>query len=504
MKNNNLSFNNNDKIIIAIIGVFTFCFFAIAGYGWHFYKEEIDLLYSASKIKTLKELWGCFLSGNVSGNAHPSNYNPPPLTFFTAFYRPMLFLFAFIQYSIMGIQSYGYYLCSIGFHCINIPLIFYFLRHFVSLATAILCALLFAFHPSFAAWIGNANMQQYSISTTCIIVVTLLIKRYFTEHTIKFLVYALFLFSLTLFIRETIIIAPVILLWLWLLFQNKSNRSSIIKTACISMLFFLASIPYLIAKAFIFPISLNAHQPTSFTNFAAKASLFLLQIKLFIYDFLSVSWFPDGYPIVKVCLLGMLFLGFILLLAGNSRTRYIIAAFGCMALLLWPAILIGYFVPSRFFYEATPAYLFGWAYLIEYVSPMAQKIGRTFIIALIICNICYAAITIHRRTIEPAAFYHNIMKLKNFHDVIYNRKLCFFGLSDTFCWTGLAQQLWFYKINNGHQIFILSKEESGNSVITLKDGWINQQVTFISWDSSKHEFYVYQQPISMQSFVATF
>jgi hypothetical protein len=388
----------------------------------------------------------------------------------------MLFVFAFIQYSLLGMQPYVHYLISIGLHCINIHLTHYLLTSFVNAATALTCTIIFAIHPSYATWLGNANMQQYTISTTCVILVALLLKKYLDCHHKKFLIRAILLFGFTLFIRETIIIAPAIIAWLSLMRIINWRKACLLIGA-----FTVATLPYLTAKLSIFPLTLTNKQPTSFTNFSAKASLWIVQARTFLYDLLGISWF-QGHLKIKAFMIIVLLLGILLMFLKNTRKRHIIAALGCMTLLLWPGIMIGYFIPSRFFYEATPAYLIAVALLIEHNSPPLQKIIRLILSVLIIGSIGYTVITVHDRTKEPTRFFHAIMNLKN-NSVIQNNPLCFFNLTNDLCWTGLAQQLWLYKINNGQPLFVLTESEPPCSHFP-------PNTTFITWDYAKNKFYV--------------
>ncbi len=450
MKNKLLLFMNKKSAIVFIV-FFTFILFALAGLGWHFYKEEIDLFYTASQAKSLKDLLAFFLSGNVSGNAHPTNYVPVPLTFLTSFYRPLLFVFAFIQYSLLGMQPYAHYLFSIALHCVNIPLMFYLLRSFVSPTTAVICSALFAIHPSFATWLGSANMQQYTISTTCIIILVLFFKKYLEGRCRRerpALITSLMFFAVTLFIRETIIVAPVIFIWLSIMHIIPWK-----KAFNLAALFTLATIPYITAKLIAFPLAITTNQPTSFTNLAAKTTALFLQLQLFLYDFLGISWFPHGYPKLKLWFVAVLLFGLVILFFKNTRKANIIAALGCMALLLWPAILVGYFVPSRFFYEATPCYIIALAFLLEYTAPLLQKHFRAIIEGLVVCSLFYTAIIIRERTIKPTQFYQAIMKLKDNQTELQGNPLCFFGLTSALNWTGIAQQLWLYGVNNHKPIF---------------------------------------------------
>lgn len=475
MKTNVLLFTNNKLIIIGIT-LCTLLLFIIAGYGWHFYKEEIDLFYATSKINSLRGLLGCFSSGNVSGSAHPSNYTQPQLTFLTSFYRPLLFVIAFIQHSLLGMQPYAHYIVSICLHCFNIPLMYYLLSHFVNNVTAIVCTCLFALHPSFAPWLGNANMQQYTISATCIILVTLLLKKYLISSRKKFLISALLLFIFTLFIRETIIVAPAIIILLGL-FKIIPTRKMFILTG----LFTLATLPYLLAKMTLFPLLTTNAQATSFTNISAKTSLWFSQARTFLYDFLSISWL-QGCPKIKALVVLMLLIVFFVLFFNNTKKHFFIVALGCMVLLLWPGMMVGYFIPSRFFYETTPAYIIAIALLIEYNAPRLRNFAYITVGLLVIGSSYYTAITLHERTKEPTIFYHAIMKLKN-NPTLQNNPLCFFNLTNKLCWTGLAQQLWLYKINNGKPIFVLTETEEPFSNFP-------RNTIFITWDNAKNEFYV--------------
>ncbi|MCU0652833.1 MAG: tetratricopeptide repeat protein [Candidatus Pacebacteria bacterium] len=88
------------------------------------------------------------------------------------FYRPLVTLSYFINYSVWGLQPFGYHLLQLLFHCANAALVFYLLKSILEKygavngrAVAIAAALIFAVHPAnveSVAYVGSIGEVTYT------------------------------------------------------------------------------------------------------------------------------------------------------------------------------------------------------------------------------------------------------------------------------------------------------------------------------------------------------
>lgn len=472
--------------------ILCFLFFAYFGYHWHFYKEEIDLFIDASNIKNLTDGFHVFLTGNTSGNAHPSNYQSETLTFLNSFYRPLLFIITYIQFKFFGMQAYPYYLTAISIHLLNAFILSIILRKYFSQFLSFLLMFLFIFHPAFATWIGNANMQQYLISTTSILFIFILLKKYFAVKKVYLLASANLLYLCTLFLRETIIAIPgvlTLLFFIYIITKQAINRSRIF-LAITS--FTLSSCIYIFIKQCVFPF--QASGQSSFTNLSAPWNLYWLQINLLLQDILSLSWFPYGNPYIKIIIIITLLTYLLIRFLKSSYKKEIVFFIGTFVLFLWPAILIGYFIPSRYFYEAAPCYIFILGYLFKDIQNKKIFLISIFGIFTSI-NVIYTFKTIKTRQIEPIIFYQALQKLPLHSPLIHNNPLCFFSLTESLSWTGLAQQLWLYKISYYQPIYLFQQLELHPHKNSFPEQYISikrehHSFIFSSQDKTKAWFFI--------------
>lgn len=454
--------------------VITFIFFVVAGYGWEFYKKEIDLFCAADKVQSWRDILTFFLDGNASGNAHPSNYVAPPLTVFSSFYRPLLFVSAYVQYIFLGMRPYLHYVISIVFHCCTIPVMYIWLTRWVSSAIAAAACTLLALHPAWALWIGSPNMQQYTVNTLLIVLIALSAHNFVFKKRWYDLLAVAGVSIVSIFYRETMVVAPffVVMLAMGL---SAHRRALVVLAAVLSLI----SAGYVACKLFLYPLSAPGAVSSSFTNMHHSIVSFVGQVKLFISDFCALSWFPQGYPLLKgFVLVAMLGATFLLWRRSFYKRQLGYAALG-MFFLLWPAFLIGYFSPSRYFYEASPAYFLFVGLLFKGQGRRVVRWGSIVFFMCMSGSLVYTWHTIHERKKAPALFAAALAPLRN-NEVIKHNALCFVGFPPHLCSTGIAQQMWLYRMNDYHPIYVVDTMEQAAEYDAVLIGWDDEKCRFFS------------------------
>ena len=136
---NNLNFflKTHTKIVISILLFLTILLLLGLPYKnwWFFGADDFHALFEGYKLKTFKDLFHCFLDGNIAKGAGPSNYIQPtaPSSFFSTFYRPLYLIYFGIQYWLFGSYAYPYFLLNLFFHAINTVILFNIFTYFIKI-----------------------------------------------------------------------------------------------------------------------------------------------------------------------------------------------------------------------------------------------------------------------------------------------------------------------------------------------------------------------------------
>lgn len=407
------------KVVIAVtLFLVIFCIFGLPFTSWWFFgADDFHALYLGYQTKTVKQLLYHFIDGNIAQGAGPSNYAQPTThpTFFSVYYRPLYLVYLTLQYWFFGTNAYYYHLCNVFFHALNTALIFMIFCWFSPFVPALFAALFFAVHPQIGYRFGAIVNLHYYVNVTLLIGVTIFYKKWL--DTKKWWTYlgACLLFALSLLTRESSIVFPAVLfLGTWV---YKKNKTHCIKSVCGFIL--IASL-FLVWRLHLYPFG---NVPTS-----PSCSLIskLPELKVFLYDFFTLSWLPWGKPLIRLGLLIGCMTGFFALFLRCTKKRETNLLFGAGSIMLWPA-LMGPYSP-RYFYEAWPFFLAGFLMCFTYQEPVLNsKFKQTELIffSLLICF--YSAFcwdSFQRRAIKHQQLSTAVHQLIQ-NSRVHNRALCF-------------------------------------------------------------------------------
>ncbi len=471
-----------NKITLVTIGIFL-AIFLILGLpfkNWGFLHDDWGVIYHAkttgNKISTL------FTEGSMTAVQQPNNYIIPEQSFFAVLYRPFVYLFLHIQMVLVGVNAYALMLITIFFHALNAVLLFFILLGFISFWESLFATLLFAFHLSMWDWMGWIAGQNQVVNLTLVLVITMLLKKYFATNSplISFetpyrllrtnaglyLISATLLYAFSLFYREEALIMPF---WLMLsipfmvrdaslLTTNGNNKPfparlkerSISKDMSVTISSFLiATAGYFFVRSYNFPLKstgagIKGH--LSITSFLYSLKNRFFDVVTLLTDIANLAWLPGGNRLLKGSLLA-LFLSFILwLFYKNKKKLIILYCITSMFMWMWPAVWRYY--SSRFLYMGLPFLVVALVLLVtqyRYKSPKAKNrwvnVAGIFCIALTITNtmLLFTHFKYREKQLHTTA---NAFKDLIQNPALIGKKVCFIGLPyDTFV-SSVAQAMW--------------------------------------------------------------
>ncbi|MHA1693721.1 MAG: hypothetical protein ACTSUG_00550 [Candidatus Helarchaeota archaeon] len=159
-KINNIWSKRKTLILSLLIFIIVFSLLGLPYTKWSFYQEDFASVWGSQNIK----LTNWFLGKDLHLSGRPSNYISPKFSFFSAYYRPVVFLFYYFQSLFFGANAYGYFLITILLHALNSVILFNISLYFFDYLLAFSGALFFAFHSSLIGWLGSRGAQAIYIT----------------------------------------------------------------------------------------------------------------------------------------------------------------------------------------------------------------------------------------------------------------------------------------------------------------------------------------------------
>ncbi|MBD3231334.1 hypothetical protein GF322_01595 [Candidatus Dependentiae bacterium] len=426
------------KTFIFSISIFSLIFILLGlpFKNWWFYgSDDFHGLYLGYKTTNWNDLFYFFKNGHTNQEMGPSNYkfSNEPQNFFSAYYRPLYCIYLTFQYWLLGTNGYYYHLCNVFFHTTNSLSLFYLFLHLTNLFTAFLFALMFAVHPQIAYRFGAIVNLHYYINAMLLLLLFIFFKNYIDSKKWYYNLLSVILFSLSLFTRETSIVIPAILFLGLYLYPQKykfSNFKNLLNKTLNNFYkvfgLLCSAICFLLLRIYLYPIKFtNCSKPLNLISIISKIKNRFPELKVFIYDVLSLSWLPWGQKnlrcIILISIILFLFYSFI----KNTKKVYVTYFITSALIMLWPAYLVNY--NPRYFYEAYPFILFAFIFLFKYSKINFKKfkiIGTAtltfFVIFLFIFTFVNFKIRENKMKIMSGAVYELIQ-----NPIIQNRNLCF-------------------------------------------------------------------------------
>lgn len=504
--------------------------------NWGFKTDDYGNIYHC-KIEKLSDVSRFFYEGNMERFNHPSNIPQQDQAFFCGLYRPVSFLYYYLQYLLFGTTPYSYFLVTIILHALNSLLLFFLFCYFSSFLIALFAALFFAFHPSLWNWLGWVSAQTYQIEVLVLLLSLFSLKKYFeTKKTWLYLLSCL-LYASNLFLKEATIFFPIWIIPAGYLYAQEvlHDHQPLKKSALTSCGYWVVALFYLMCRAATFPLTSNTKTLTfepTLASFVARQKSRLFDFVSYISDMIGLSWLPQGNPVLKgsIIVTVILFLGW--LFYNSTKKRLMLFSFFSMILFSWPALLMHY--QPRYIYMALPFFIL--LFVIGITSyqrirstTWLQKPCAVACTLLLLFQTSFLVSRFKQREHVLNQVHTSFLKLTH-HEAIKDNPLCFVNLPRHWFAMGTAQAIWLltnnkkpvYQYNTGirlagrssylqtpvvkHDLLSIEKnndgfectskdsntiwfENQGNTAsISIPEKYRKQDPVYVTWDYQKGAF----------------
>lgn len=424
---------------------------------WFHGADDFHALWLAHKTKTWKQLLYFFYEGNCAqGQIGPTNYIVPSgrTDFMRTFYRPLYHILHTLQYWVFGTNAYPYFFASVTIHAVNTALLFFIFSLFTPLIPATLGSLMFAFHPQIAFRFGQMVNEHYYLNTCFILLCLLFYRKYVYDKKKRYLAAALFLYTLSLFTRETTIVLPAIVFLLtFALTRQKKTLERFSYTLKKTIPFAITSVSFLLLRLYLYPFKLHPNT-TAQVSLLAKLKTKIPELKVFLFDFFALSWLPWNQPLLRGTILIFMISSLILLLAKNKHKLITISLLASSLFMLWPS-LPGHYNP-RYLYEAYGFVLAAQLLLLCKSSLQINKQINHAAAFIFLCttatygNFCYKNFSVQE---EKQNIFHSAMNQLLATPGIKQRPLCFVGHPADGFGDHCAQFFWTTFNNPDHPVY---------------------------------------------------
>jgi len=435
-------FCKNKKIIFSlIIFILVFCVLGLPFTKWGFSTVDDFPVFLHSQITSLKNI---FL-GDISAWDVLAPYNfdiPKETSFFSAYYRPMMFLSYYIGSIFWGDSAYGHFLFTIFLHALNSVILFNIFSSICSYLIAFLISMFFAFNPSYADWIGWIAAQQYIMGLFFLLISILFFKNFLDKKKLIYFALSGLFYLLTILGKEVLIIFPIIAFFGAYLYETKHLDikifgviKNIFRYLFLTLNYWIALLIYFCLRAYIFSINFGQASSGNLPNitsiyFFLKAKIYYLFVIL--TDLFGLWFVPWGCPKIKLLIYLIIFFIFIWLFIKSSQKIILIYCLFSITILWWP-IILGYY--SRYLYESIPFvclyFLFGIKFYSGNISTLLKKLFIYLFCFYLFINTFYLFINIKFR--EKNFFIINrAFNLLAYNPNLKNRNLCFIGVPSKF------------------------------------------------------------------------
>ncbi len=401
---------------------------------WWLTGDDFHGVYLGFKATSWHDLFNFFYEGhtNQGAGSHFCEIIHRP-SFLGAYYRPLYCIFITLQYWLLGLNIYGYFLCNVVMHALNTTLLFRIFSTFAKIGPALAAALLFAVHPQIGYRFGAVVNFHYYVNVACILLIGICIKKYFDTAHKSYYFFAAILYAISLCTRETTIVLPAIITSWYALFGNnqlkpsfiqalKNTPKALVKTAW----FWIIALAFLGLRAYLYPIVLQTNglclPYVAHGNFIAhKSQEFLMML----YDILALSWLPWGNRLLKVIIIAPTFCFFAWCWLKSTARWYIFWCFISMVAMLWPGF-ISYYSP-RYLYEAYPFGLLGMLLLVHSAQTIPQWIKRILLYSSLILVSLYSLLAVYNLHTRSTKMQHAQLATISLAKELHNstRPLCF-------------------------------------------------------------------------------
>jgi len=451
-----IKFLSSKKTLAITLFFIIFCILGLPYTKWGFSTDDWGNIYHCI-IKTWSDMLTFFTEGNMERFCHPCNAPPAEQAFFCGLYRPVSFLYYYIQYFFWGSNPYGYYLVTVGFHALNTALLFLIFSSITTLGWSFFCSLLFGFHPSLYNWLGWTSAQTYYIELFVLLLIFFCLHWFLQTQKFRWYLTACFLFLINVFLKEQTLFFPLWLIpasYVYASYQKK--KVNFLSTIKISSGFWLVSLINLSTRLYFFPLTSN----TKTLTFEPTLSSFITRIISRFFDFVTytvdlfgLTWLPNNSRPLKFSVIFLLISLALWLFYYNTKKLHVLFIILSIGMFSWPALLMHY--QPRYIYMSLAFVMLLFVFLKQfYAGPSWIRLNTLVPVGAMLLLFQTQFLTKHLSSREKDL--HLITQA--FQQLaqspeICNRALCFFSLPTRWFNGGSAQAIWMLHGNNDFPVY---------------------------------------------------
>ncbi len=299
--------------------------------------------------------------------------------FLETLYRPLVLLIMGTEYKFFGMNAYYFHLVHTTLHTITTLTILNVVTMYSGPLCAIPLSLFWGLHTNLKDYFFWQCYVQNSLETGLLCIMVLFFLLWYRRRWIPTLIGFLVLFFITLLLRETLIVLPV-LVGLFVFFEER-NLKQVFKS---TVLFLIPIAAYMGLRLWAHPFSTSV-QCIGIKNFTQNNHSLLQTINLKFFDWVAwfmdmigLHWLPKGYTLIKLSALVALGIFVVSTWRQNAYKNYLAVLTCGLILLSWPSLLLCHC--SRYLYLPTLCF----ALLIGFLSSNLTQRSKYLFFAVFI------------------------------------------------------------------------------------------------------------------------
>ncbi|MBI5056277.1 MAG: hypothetical protein HZB61_06670 [Nitrospirae bacterium] len=222
------------------------------------YREILDYFFTAGDTLSLIDTSRIQSYRDISRIFTEPMMNGTQFTEIAKYYRPISTLSFSLDYSIWGLNAFGYHLTDLILH-ISVSVMVFFLMRFLTkdrLVIAWLAAIIFTAHPVLVEVVPGVARRQEVIVSLFLLLSLLFFLKYFTNGMKKngYLVFSVFFYALALGAKEIAIILPLLVFAYQViscLLDKKPLKNTIINALKGTLVYFVITFLFFTWRAYI-------------------------------------------------------------------------------------------------------------------------------------------------------------------------------------------------------------------------------------------------------------
>lgn len=395
-----------------VIGSIVFYMIGIRHTSISFHSDDYGFIYNG-RYNSIHDIKRIFKNGDMISNAnslHDQKISIEKPSFLETLYRPLVLIIMGTEYKFFGLNAYRYHLVHALLHTLVTILIFNLIALLVHPLAGIPTSLFFGLHSSLKDYFFWQCYIQNSLEGCLTLLIIIFFIWWRRSKKLLPLTTCLGLFFITLLLRETIIVLPL-LAGLWVLVE-KNNQIFFLRlknafNTC--LLFVIPTATYLLLRLWAHPFSSKV-QNLGIKHFPQQSSSLWFNIKnkffdllTCFFDILGLKWLPSGTMLFKIATAGILCF-FIFYTWHKNPYKYLLLLTATATILTsWPSLLLVHC--SRYTYQPI-------AFFALFIGLLTASLTRRSLIFFCLLGTIYTAIQgyITNKNLTAWAYETNIEK----------------------------------------------------------------------------------------------